>query len=318
MPARLSPGPFPSWDDYRYFLATSEAGSFTKAADDLGVTQSTLSRRIEHLEQQLGVRLFLRTQSGVTLTPEGESILGAAREIESKILEIQGSLVGSDQRLEGTVRISVTDGLASFWIAPRLADFQADNPGIAIELQCSIEPADALRMEAELAIQSEAPESVELISVKLGRLHFVPWASPGYLERHGTPRDTSELLQHRLLDHDIYYSDEGDWSEWSGLAWAANLISFKTNSSAALVSAIQNGAGIGLLPTHSCECVEGIVALSMDLKAYSDIRLVYHPYLRETPRVRSVIDWLKELFDQSTYPWFRDEFHPPKKRKSAR
>lgn len=318
MPARLSPGPFPSWDDYRYFLATSEAGSFTKAADDLGVTQSTLSRRIEHLEQQLGVRLFLRTQSGVTLTPEGESILGAAREIESKILEIQGSLVGSDQRLEGTVRISVTDGLASFWIVPRLADFQADNPGIAIELQCSIEPADALRMEAELAIQSEAPESVELISVKLGRLHFVPWASPGYLQRHGTPRDTSELLQHRLLDHDIYYSDEGDWSEWSGLAWAANLISFKTNSSAALVSAIQNGAGIGLLPTHSCECVEGIVALSMDLKAYSDIRLVYHPYLRETPRVRSVIDWLKELFDQSTYPWFRDEFHPPKKRKSAR
>lgn len=318
MPARLSPGPFPSWDDYRYFLATSEAGSFTKAADDLGVTQSTLSRRIEHLEQQLGVRLFLRTQSGVTLTPEGESILGAAREIESKILEIQGSLVGSDQRLEGTVRISVTDGLASFWIAPRLADFQADNPGIAIELQCSIEPADALRMEAELAIQSEAPESVELISVKLGRLHFVPWASPGYLQRHGTPRDTSELLQHRLLDHDIYYSDEGDWSEWSGLARAANLISFKTNSSAALVSAIQNGAGIGLLPTHSCECVEGIVALSMDLKAYSDIRLVYHPYLRETPRVRSVIDWLKELFDQSTYPWFRDEFHPPKKRKSAR
>ena len=55
MPARLFPGPFPSWDDYRYFLATSEAGSFTKAASDLGVTQSTLSRRIDHLEQQLGV-----------------------------------------------------------------------------------------------------------------------------------------------------------------------------------------------------------------------------------------------------------------------
>ena len=71
--------------------------SFTKAANDLGVTQSTLSRRIEHLEQQLGVRLFVRTQSGVTLTPEGESILGAAREIEAKILEIQGSLVGADR-----------------------------------------------------------------------------------------------------------------------------------------------------------------------------------------------------------------------------
>ncbi len=62
MPARLSPGPFPSWDDYRFFLATSKAGSFTKAASELGVTQSTLSRRIEHLEQQLGVRLFVSMQ----------------------------------------------------------------------------------------------------------------------------------------------------------------------------------------------------------------------------------------------------------------
>lgn len=314
MPARLSPGPFPSWDDYRYFLATSEAGSFTKAADDLGVTQSTLSRRIEHLEQQLGVRLFVRSQSGVTLTPEGESILGTAREIESKILEIQGSLIGADKRPEGIVRISVTDGLASFWIAPRLADFQTDNPGIAIDLQCSIEPADALRMEAELTIQSQAPESVELISVKLGRLHFVPWASPGYLESRGTPRDTTELLQHGLLDHDIYHSDEGDWSAWFGLTRAANLISLKTNSSTALVSAIRNGAGIGMLPTYSCECVEGVVPLRMDFKTYSDIRLVYHPYLRETPRVRIVIDWLKGLFDQDAYPWFTDDFHPPKKR----
>jgi DNA-binding transcriptional LysR family regulator len=315
MPARLSPGPFPSWDDYRYFLATSKAGSFTKAASDLGVTQSTLSRRIEHLEQQLGVRLFVRTQSGVSLTPEGQSILQAAREIEAKILEIQGSLIGADKRLEGTVRISVTDGLATFWIAPRLGSFHEENPGIAVELQCSIEPADALRMEAELSIQSEESESLELISVKLGTLHFVPWASRDYLKRHGEPHDTAELLRHQLLDHDIYHADKGDWSEWFGLARAANLISFKTNSSAALVSAIQNGAGIGLLPTYSCECIDGIVPLGLDLKTYSEIRLVYHPYLRETPRVRIVIDWLKGLFDQDAWPWFRDEFHPPVMRK---
>ena len=79
MPAQLSSGPFPSWDDYRFFLATSDAGSFTKAAKDLGVTQPTLSRRIEHLEQQLGARLFVRTKAGVALTPEGKSILQAAR-----------------------------------------------------------------------------------------------------------------------------------------------------------------------------------------------------------------------------------------------
>lgn len=312
MPATLSPGPFPSWDDYRYFLATSEAGSFTKAAGNLGVTQSTLSRRIEHLEQQLGVRLFVRSQSGVTLTTEGKGILGAAREIEAKVLEIQGSLISSDKRLEGTVRISVTDGLATYWLAPHLANFQTNNPGIAIEFQCSIEPADAFRMEAELSIQSKVPDLLDLISVKLGTLHFIPWASEGYLERHGEPRDPTELLQHRLLDHDVYYADEGDWSQWIGLARAASLISLKTNSSTALLSAIQNGAGIGMLPTFIGECVKGIVPLSLGLRTYSEIRLVYHPYLRETPRVRIVIDWLKGRFDQDTSPWFSDEFHPPK------
>ena len=91
MPARLSPGPFPSWDDYRFFLATSKAGSFTKAASELGVTQSTLSRRIEHLEQQLGVRLFVRMKTGVVLTSEGESILQSARRSRAESLKFNGT-----------------------------------------------------------------------------------------------------------------------------------------------------------------------------------------------------------------------------------
>ncbi len=311
MPAKLSPGPFPSWDDYRYFLATSEAGSFTKAANDLGVTQPTLSRRIEHLEQQLGVRLFNRMQSGVALTAEGESILDAAREIEAKILEIQGSLVGYDKRMDGTVRISVTDGLATYWLTPQLGLLRKQHPGIAIEFQCSIEPADVLKMETDLSIQSGRPQAADLITVKLGTMHFVPWASPDYIARNGAPTSPEELLRHSLLDHSIYYKDEGDWNDWLALARAANLVGYMTNSSASMLSGIQSGLGIGMLPTYAGECVEGIVPLSLDLRTYSEIWLTYHPDIQATARVRAVINWVKSLFDQSTSPWFRDEFHPP-------
>ncbi len=311
MPARLSPGPFPSWDDYRYFLATSEAGSFTKAANDLGVTQPTLSRRIEHLEQQLGVRLFNRMQSGVALTAVGESILDAAREIEAKILEIQGSLVGYDKRMDGTVRISVTDGLATYWLTPQLGLLRKQHPGIAIEFQCSIEPADVLKMETDLSIQSGRPQAADLITVKLGTMHFVPWASPDYIARNGAPTSPEELLRHSLLDHSIYYKDEGDWNDWLALARAANLVGYMTNSSASMLSGIQSGLGIGMLPTYAGECVEGIVPLSLDLRTYSEIWLTYHPDIQGTARVRAVINWVKSLFDQSTSPWFRDEFHPP-------
>lgn len=308
----LTPEPFPSWDDFRFFLATSKAGSFSKAAGQLGVTQPTISRRIESLEQRLNVRLFDRLPSGVVLTYEGESILDAAHHIEKAVLDIQRNVFGSDKRLEGRVRISVTDGLATYWMTPRLGQLQEKHPGISIEFLCSIEPADPLIMETDLSIQSPMPEAPDLIAVKLGRFHFVPWASPGYLERHGTPKNPEDLLQHRLLEHRVHYSEDGEWSQWFGLARAANLITFVTNSSPSMVSALQAGLGIGMMPTFACEYIGGIVPLDLGLRTFSDIRLVYHPNIQSTARVRAVIDWTKDLFANTTGPWFKDEFHSPK------
>ncbi len=209
MKDQFSPGPFPSWDDFRFFLATSSAGSFSKAASELGVTQPTISRRIENLEHRLGVRLFDRLPNGVALTTEGESILDAARHIESTVLDIQRNVHGSDKRMEGMVRISVTDGLATYWLTPHLNRLQERHPGIAIEFQCSIEPADALKMETDLSIRSGMPVAADLITVKLGTMHFVPWASPDYVARNGAPTSPEELLRHRLLDHQSYAFDAG-------------------------------------------------------------------------------------------------------------
>lgn len=312
MKNELPPGPSPSWDDFRFFVATSTAGSFSKAASDMGVTQPTISRHIENLEHRLSVRLFDRLPNGVALTSEGESILNAARHIESTVFEIQRNVHGSDRRMEGTVRISVTDGLATYWLTPQLGRLQERHPGITIEFQCSIEPADPLKMETDLSIRSGKPQAADLIIVKLGTIHFVPWASPDYIARHGAPDTPEELLRHRLVDHRIYYKDEGNWNDWFALARAANLISYMTNSSASMLSAIQSGIGIGMLPTYSGVCVEGIVPLSLDLRTNSEIWLTFHPRIQSTARVRAVIDWIRSLFDHNAWPWFRDEFHPPK------
>jgi DNA-binding transcriptional LysR family regulator len=308
----LTPEPFPSWDDFRFFLATSKAGSFSKAASQLGVTQPTISRRIESLEQSLGVRLFDRMPSGVTLTAQGQKILDTARYIEEAVLDIQRSVFGSDERLEGPVRISVSDGLAAFWMTPRLGQIQDAHPGIAIEFLCSIQPADVRQMESDLAIRSGRPEETDLVAVGLGTIHFVPWASQAYLDRFGTPGSPEELLQHRLVDHAIYYDDQGDWGAWFALARAANLISYRTNSSAAMLSAIQNGLGIGLLPTYSCDCVDGIVPIDLGLRTDSNLWLAYHPSIQGAARMRPVIDWVRGLFDPGVWPWFSEEFHPPK------
>lgn len=306
-----TPEPFPSWDDFRFFLATSKAGSFSKAASELGVTQPTISRRIENLEQRLGVRLFDRLPSGVDLTTEGQSILGATQHIEKAVLEIQRNVFGSDQRLEGPVRISVTDGLATYWMTPRLRLLQEEHPGISIEFQCSIDPADVLYMESDLSIRFRMPESPDLIAVKLGTLHFVPWASPDYLKRFGTPHSSEDLAKHKLLDHFSYYNDEGDWNDWFSLARAANLICYRTNSSASMLSAIQNGLGIGLLPTYVGDCVTGIVPLELGVRTHSHVWLTYHSNVQSAARIRAVTDWVRKAFDRNESPWFREEFHSP-------
>ncbi len=128
----------------------------------------------------------------------------------------------------------------------------------------------------------------------------------------GVPRSPEELLRHRLLDHrSSYHDDDGDWNDWFALARAANLIMYRTNTSSSLLSAIQTGLGIGMLPTYSSIAVDGIVPLSIGVRTRSDIWLTFHPSIQNTARMRAVIDWIRNLFDKNVWPWFRDEFHPP-------
>lgn len=307
----LTPSPFQSWDDLRYFLVTTQKGSLAKAASHIGVTQPTVSRRIESLEERLGVRLFDRLPSGVALTMEGKSILDATKLIEEKVLEIQMNVSGLDKRLEGNVRVSVTDGFAAYWITPRLHTFQKMYPGISFEMLCSVEPTDALKWETDIRIQFSEPSDPDLIAIRVATFHFIPWASPNYLTRRGTPRNIEDLQNHRLLDHLAYHYDDGDWSAWRGLPDVESRVCYRSNSSAALLSAVQSGLGIALLPTYSLDCVSGVVPLDIDIRTHSNVWLSYHPALRGTPRFDVAIKWIKSLFDNDLWMWFRDEFHPP-------
>ncbi len=307
----MPPAPFSSWVDVRFFLVSAKAGSFSQAARKLRVTQSTISRRIEGLEQQLGVRLFDRVPSGAVLTSDGDNVLEVTRQIEDSVLEIQRRVLGSDERLQGLVRISLPEGLSTLWITPHLPAFQERHPGISLALKSSIRPADVLNMESDLSLWILRPQTPDLVAVKLGTLHLVPWVSRAYLERCGTPSTQEDLRHHRFLDHAVYRFDEANCGHWVALMRAAKETAFWTNSSLSLISATQNGLGIALLPTYFCTCVNGIVPLDLAVRTHIPIWLAYHRDIRSAARVRIVIDWLKSLFDQRAWPWFREEFHPP-------
>ena len=306
-----------NWDDFRIFLVTAKAGSFSGAARQLCSTQPTISRRIECLEQRLAVRLFDRRLSGVTLTAEGESVLESVRQIDQAVREIHRNVLYSDSNLSGEVRISLPDGFATFWLAPKLGRLHDRHAGISVEFQCSTVSGNPLALESDLYLWFREPQVQNLIFVRLGYLHAVLWAAPSYLEKYGTPSSLEDLRQHRLLDHEFYEHVTPECDEWLTLLRQPGQRRIWTNSSASLLSAAQAGSGIALLPTYFCEFAKGIVPLDLGLRTRNDIFLNYHPNVRDSARVRAVIDWIRDLFDPETRPWFREAFHPPETTRDA-
>jgi len=300
-----------SWDDMRVFLTCAEAESFRKAAQTLRLSSSTVIRRIERFERALGTPIFDRVPDGVVLTTEGQLFLESAREMERACNNVLRRQSAREAVERGPVSISITEGLGSYWVMPRLVEFQRHYPFIHVNLRCAMESADVLRLEADMAVQFSMPDSKELMVVKLGRLHLHSFASHEYLQNYGTPENGADIAQHRLVQQVAPGLDERALAGFFGVDSVENLVAIRTNASTAHFYAIEKGGGIGVLPTFAAAFGSPVVPLDIGKRYHLDILLTYHPDARKTARRALVIDWLKRIFDPKTNPWFRDEFiHP--------
>ena len=122
------------WDNLRIFLALANQGSVRAAGAALGISHSTVARRIEAFEDQLGVRLFDRTPSGYALTAAGEEMLGVAGRVDEEISALERRILGQDTRLAGEIRVTLPDAIVSDLLMPDLADFTRDYPDIDLEI----------------------------------------------------------------------------------------------------------------------------------------------------------------------------------------
>jgi DNA-binding transcriptional LysR family regulator len=298
-----------SWDDLRSFLACAKYKSFRNAAEELGVTSTTLMRRIDRLEECIGCKLFLRDQSGLTLSDEGAAMIGDVMEMERHAFNIFRRAARSDDTA-GTVRVAVTEGPGNFWILPRLIDFQKTYRKITVDLRCAMEQADVARLEADIAIQLERPTNPDLIVTKLGRLHIYAFVSEEYRKLHGVP-SLAEIRNHRLVLQHAPQVDDSAYARVLGLTSLEGIVGIKTNSSIGVLYAVERGAGMGFLPTSSVAMGASLVAVDLGVHHHADLWLTYHKEFRNSDRHKIVIDWLRKIFDPKNYPCFRDEFiHP--------
>ena len=299
------------WDDVRVFLRCVEAGSFRKAADRLGLNPSTVARRIEGLEGHLGYRLFSRVKEGLMITAEGRSLTESARGMERSFYDLYRRMEGPRSEHRGAVRLSITEGLGTYWVIPLLVEFTRQHPNLIVELNCAVENADVLKLEADLSIQFVRPENPEQKMVRLGRLHAYPFASKAYAERYGLPQTKEQMKDHRIVDQVGRQLEQGAWARHLALDNVEGIVGIRSNSSSAVFYAVEKGAGIGALPSYACALEAPVIPVDIDEHQSMDIWLTYHPDARKTKRIGLMIDWIRSIFDPVRYPWFRDEFiHP--------
>lgn len=298
------------WESARIFLEVARRKSFRAASGALHQSVNALRRRLDQLEEQLGATLFTRHVDGVRLTEEGQRVLAVAQRMETDAFDLVRAASQSTAMIEGEVKLAITEGLGTFWVAPRIAEFRKANPRILVDLRCAMSPADILRLEADVSVQLARPTQKDVRIVKLGRMHLMPYAAQSYLHRHGEPRSVADLVNHHFVEQvaDNLVSAKSYADEFGIDAFQ---MAARNNVSGAHYFAIATGSGIGLLPTYSSAVGATVFPLDLGMHAHHDIWLAYHADASRIPRVRQLIDWLIATFSPQRFPWFADEFvHP--------
>jgi DNA-binding transcriptional LysR family regulator len=283
------------WDDLRYFLAVERNRTLSKAAARLGVDATTVARRIERLGQELNATLFEIGPYGHTLTAAGEKLLQHAEEVERSILAASGDLTGESSKLAGTVRISLSEGLANWVFAPNLPAFHQRHPGIMLEVATTNGFLNPSKREADLAVMLARPTHGALITQKLSDYGLGLFASRDYIAAHGAVQDLAELRQRTLIGYipDLIYSDELRYLEEIDAALKPRLTSSSINMQHAMTRA---GLGIAVLPHFIGNGDPDLLPLMPEAVAIAgSYWIVVHADLRRVARVNAVIEWLRSV-----------------------
>jgi DNA-binding transcriptional LysR family regulator len=294
------------WDKLKVFHAAAEAGSFTHAGEQLGLSQSAVSRQVSALEQELSVALFHRHARGLILTEQGELLYRTAHDVFMKLEAARAKLTDSRERPNGDLKVTTTVGIGVHWLTPRLGEFLDLYPEIRISLLTSDEELDLAMREADVAIRLRQPTQPDLIQRKLFSVRFHAYASPEYLKRFGTPRTMEDLDNHRIVllggNVPAYLQNRRWLIEVARDGKGARVPHLSINNVVGVMRACQRGLGIANLPDYLVEENGGLVQLFGEGETIAlDAYFVYPEELKSVARVQVFRDFLVAKAQRWTY-----------------
>lgn len=289
-------------DLLRVFLRIAASGSFTRAADQLGLPRATVSVALRQLEASLGARLLHRTTRRVSLTPDGEALLERAAALVADMEDLEQQFRPAGTEVAGRLRVDAPSRVARRFIVPALPDFLARHPGIDIELGAGDHLVDLVREGVDCALRVGPLTPSSLVARPLGAFEMVNCASPAYLVRRGTPRLPKDLDAHLAIDYGPPLDGRAANWEWleSGQPRTRRVASrLSVNHVETYIAGARAGLGLIQVPRFDVReylaAGELIEVMPAARPAPMPVHLVY-PHRRHLPRrVQVFLDWIAEL-----------------------
>ena len=280
------------WDKLKIFHTVAEASSFTKASTILNLSQSAISRQIQSLENELKIKLFERHARGLVLTENGEYLFKTAREMISKLKDVEATLSSEKDKLNGKLTVTTVVSFGTTWLTPRIQEFMTLHPGIEVELIFDDKELDLSTRQADIGIWMRRPKQLNYIQKKFVNFNYHIYGSNSYLEKNGYPKSIKDLSKHNFITY-----GRGAPSPVFNPDWALKLGGqdgkkrkpvMKVNSVYGLLLAVQSGVGLAALPDYITFNVPNLTkVLPNEAGQPTETHFVYPESLKEVARVKA-------------------------------
>lgn len=282
-----------NWNDLRHFLAVSRHGSTIAAAKSLKVSQSTVHRRIEVLEGQIGRHLVVRHATGYRLTEFGTALVPLAEQVEASVASVERFVTAADVLMGGAVRVTCSKSIGYRLMQSGLLDaFQKRHPSLRVELIMGDRFFDLGKGEADVAIRAGEQDDDTLIGRKIAAVQWALYSSRSYIDRHGRIDKPEDLNDHAVVEFDGELKTHAA-AKWLKAVAPRARASALSNSVPGLLMTVKSGAGLAPLPMPLASKETDLVALLSPIHGLeSNVYLLTHPDLRRMPRVQAFFEFM--------------------------
>ncbi len=282
------------WDDLRTFLAVARHGNLSAAARAMGVTQTTMGRRLDGLHARAGARLLQRTPTGFFLTAAGERILAGVERMEAELHAVERSISGDESRIAGQVRITTVETFGARVLTPLLKDLLERQPELEVELITDTRALSLSRREADIALRLAEFEQHEAVVRRVAEMAFAIYASRDYLAARGHPDFSAGAPGQTVVTMQSDLALLPEARRFADVTRAAS-VALRTNSRDAQQQAAVAGYGLVMLPCYLGRNVPELVELpDGPVRITRGIWLGVHKDTRHVPRIRTVLDHITD------------------------